>query len=161
MKRLVVGVAAAVLAGGGCGTDPVDAEGTYSVGITNRENGCNFANWTVGAMTSGVQVVVTQTGTSANADVQGGAGFVLDVALGSSVFSGRVDGAKLDLIIEGIRPNTSGNCTYTYDARLFATLTGDALAGRIEYSAAHNNHSDCSAVECTSRQDFSGSRPPR
>lgn len=146
----------------GCGgSDPVDAEGTFSIGLTNRENACNFSNWTVGAMTSGVSVVITQNGSTAIAEVQGLAGGYLDIAIGSSTFSGTVDGNSLDMTIQGTRSNTMGNCTFTYDATLTANLIGDALNGSIAYTAAHNNHSDCAAVECVSTQDFSGSRPPR
>ncbi len=161
MKRLMGSlVCLAVWAGCG-GDDPVDVEGTYSVGITNRDNGCQFANWTVGATSSGISVVVTQNGGAAVAEVQGGAAFVLNVALGGSTFSGDVDGNHVDMTIEGTRPNTTGNCTYTYDARMTANLVGDALMGTIAYTAAHNGHTDCAAIECVSNQDFSGSRPPR
>lgn len=146
----------------GCGgSDPVDVEGTYSVGLTNRDNGCAFQNWDDGAMTPGIGVVVTQDGAQATADVQGGAGFVLDVAIGGHLFEGEVDGSHLDLTIMGTRANTQGNCTFTYDATLSANLIGDALMGTISYTAAHNNHSDCAAIECVSTQEFSGSRPPR
>jgi hypothetical protein len=157
MKRLL-GIAVLV----GCGgSDPVDAEGTYSVGITNRENGCNFSSWTVGEMTSGIPVVITQNGSAAIAEVQGLAAIALDLRLGSHSFSGDVDGNHLDLLLAGTRSMTTGNCTYTYDGRIDANLIGDALSGNIYYTSAGNGHSDCAALECTSRQEFSGSRPPR
>jgi hypothetical protein len=159
MKRLLLVLPLVVAACGG--DDPVDAEGTFSVGLTKRENGCNFQNWTVGDMTSGVTVVITQNGTSAIAEVQGFAGGYLDIAFGSSTFSGNVDGDSLDLFLAGTRPQTSGNCTYTYDGRIRATLTGDALNGSLTYSSNGNDNTDCAAIVCDSVQDFSGSRPPK
>jgi hypothetical protein len=158
MKRLLwvlLGVIAA------CGGDPVDAEGTYAVGLTNRENGCNFDNWTVGQQTSGIEVVITQNGESAIAEVKGGAGLYLSFAFGSNTFSGSVDGSDLDLFLAGTRAQTSGNCTYTYDGRIVATLTGNALNGTLTYSSNGNNNSDCAAIVCDSVQEFSGSRPPK
>lgn len=159
MKRLS-GSLVCLAAWAGCGGDPVDVQGMYSVGVTNRDNGCEFQNWTDGGMTSGVTVAITQDGATATAEVQGFAGGVLDVALGQSTFSGDVEGNYLDMSIQGTRSNTSGNCTFTYDAQLTANLIGDALMGSIVYTPAHNGHSDCAMVECTSTQEFSGSRPP-
>jgi len=161
MKRLsflTLGVLAVAACGGG---DPVDVEGTYSVGLTKRENGCDFQNWTVGEQTSGVTVVITQNDVNAIAEVQGGAGALLDFAFGSNTFSGDVDGDKLHLFLAGTRPQTSGNCTYTYDGRIRATLVGDALNGSLTYSSNGNDNTDCAAIVCDSVQDFSGSRPPK
>lgn len=155
MKRLLL-----VLVVAACGTDPVDAEGTYSVGVTNRDDAC-MIGWTVGQQNSGVTVVITQSGDSAVADVQGGAGFYVSLVVGTNTFSGKVNGASLDLYAAGTHPKTTGNCTYTIDGRINATLTGDALQGTISYVANTNSNSDCAAVQCTSSQDFSGSRPPR
>lgn len=156
MKRLLLVVLVAA-----CGSDPVDVEGTYSVGLTNRANGCNFQNWTVGAMTSGVSVVITQNGANAIAEVQGIAGGYLSFAFGSSTFSGDVDENTLDLFLAGTRPQQSGNCTYTYDGTIHATLVGDALNGSLTYSSNGNDNTDCAAIVCDSVQDFAGSRPPK
>jgi hypothetical protein len=156
MKRLVL----IALLGACSGCDPVDAEGTYSVGISYRDDACQFG-WTVGQMSSGVEVVITQNGDSAIAEVKGLAGGYLSLALGSATFSGNVDGNELDLFVTGTKPQTKGNCTFTYDGHIAATLTGDALQGTLSYVANTNTASDCAAVACTSKQDFSGSRPPR
>lgn len=157
MKRLVMLVG---LLGACGGSEPVDAEGTYSVGITNREDGCKLG-WTVGQMSSGVEVVITQNGTAAIAEVKGIAGGYLSFAFGSNSFSGDVDGDELNLFLTGTNPKTTGNCTFTYDGRIDATLTGDALQGTLSYVSNTNTASDCAAVMCISKQDFSGSRPPR
>ena len=145
-----------------CSTTPVDASGQYTIAVTNRDNGCTFSNYTVGAMSSGINVTIQQQASQANADVMGATAVLLDFALGSHTFSGAVDGSSLDLTIVGTRPTTTGNCTYTYNATIAASLNGDVLTGRIEYRAASNHNSDCGAIDgCLTYQDFNGTRPPR
>ncbi len=158
MKRLVViGLLAA------CSSDPVNVAGNYTVGVTSRDNGCNLGGWTVGQMTSGISVQITQTGGDATANVTGfGAAFGLDVLLGSHAFTGTVDGNSLDLKIMGTNAQQSGNCTFTYTGEIVATSNGDSLAGRINYTPATNGNSDCAAITgCVSFQEFNGSRPPQ
>jgi len=150
---------AAAACGGG---DPVDASGDYTVSLTNRENGCGFANWTVGATTTGVALLVTQTGAQASADVQDvGARLVLDGFLGGHVFTGTVSGSNLDLGITGTRALSQGACAYTIDAVIDANLNGDLLTGDLLYMAKTNLSVDCGALtNCTSRVEFNGTRPP-
>ncbi|MEO6774367.1 MAG: hypothetical protein ABI467_15330 [Kofleriaceae bacterium] len=146
----------------GCSNDPAPIAGDYTVGVTNRDNGCNFANWTVGNMTAGVDVKIAQSGASVTADVTGGVGAVLDVAFGASAFTGVIDGNQLDLTLEGTRVQQSGTCTYTYNGEILATANGDILTGRINYTPATNGNSDCAAVAgCLTYQEFNGSRPPQ
>lgn len=146
----------------GCSTPDAQVAGTYTVNVTNRDNGCNFANWTVGNQTSGVSVAITQSGTSVTANVTGGVGVVLDFAFGSSMFMGSVDGDALDLKLLSNKPQTSGNCTFTYDGEIAATSSGDILTGRINYTPATNGHPECVSIEgCITYQDFNGSRPPQ
>lgn len=155
LAGLVAGLAA-------CGGDPVDAEGTYTISVTNRENGCNFPNWTVGESAAGIQVVINQQDTNVNADVMGVTRIYLDAILGSHVFEGIVDGNDLDMIILGNQSTTMGNCTLTLDAQLLATLNGDVLTGRINYHYHGNNNPDCAPYDgCTSYQEMNGTRPPQ
>jgi hypothetical protein len=159
MKRLVLLVLVA-----GCGSDPVNTAGNYTVGVTNRDNGCMLANWTVGAMSSNIGVTITQSGTTATATITGATAIVLDLVLGSHAFTGTVDGEMLDLTLLGTRPQTTGNCTYTLDGEIVATSTGELITGRINYKAATNNHPDCTTMNiqgCVTFQDFNGSRPPQ
>lgn len=145
-----------------CTSDPVDAEGTYTVSVTNRENGCNFDNWTVGNSASNINAVINQEGTKAGVDVMGVTGAYLDLILGSHVFNGNVDGDEIDVTILGTRSAVTGNCTFTLDARLHATLDGDVLTGRIDYSKHGNGNSDCAPINgCITYQDMNGTRPPR
>ncbi len=145
-----------------CGSDdPVAAAGTYTIALTNRENGCNNANWTVGAMTSGVGVTITQNGGAASAEVQGAARLTLDVVLGNHIFTGEVHGNHLDLLITGTNSFSMGTCDYTIDAQIDATLDGDVLSGNIFYRARTDGAADCGALTgCASRQELLGNRPP-
>jgi hypothetical protein len=157
MKRLIllVGLAA-------CGSDPVDAEGMYSINVTSRANGCNFDGWTEGNTATNIPVTINQEGTSAGAEVTGLTGGYLDIILGSHVFDGTVDGDELDLKIAGTQSATTGNCTWTVDAQLLATLDGDVLTGRLNYSKNGNNNSDCAPLDgCVSYQDMNGARAPQ
>ena len=160
MKSLVH--AALILLAAGCSTTPADVAGTYTIALTNRDNGCNFQNYTVGAQSTGIPVTITQSGASATADVMGAAGVALDVSLGAHVYTGAVEGDGVNLKLQGTRAQTSGNCTYTYDSDIVATLVGDALSGQIRYTAATNGHTDCTTLQsCLTYQDFNGTRAPR
>jgi len=144
------------------GDDPVDAVGTYTVSLTNRENGCNLGTWTEGNMASGVGVVMTQNGAAVTADVQPGAARVaLDLALGGHLFTGEVDGDHLDLLITGTPMASMGTCDYTFNAQIDATLDGDVLEGNLYYRAQTDGASDCGTLTgCSSRQQLLGNRPP-
>ena len=87
----------------GCGSDPADVAGAFSISLTNRENGCALGNWTVGAQSQGVPVTITQSGATASADVAGLARVALDLALGNHVYQGDVDGNDIALKIIGSR----------------------------------------------------------
>jgi hypothetical protein len=157
MKRLLILAVVAI----GC-SDPVDAEGTYSLSVTNRDNGCNFANWTVGDSATGIKVAINQQGENANADVMDGTRAVLDFLLGGHVFNGKIDGNELDLVLLGTRSTTMGNCTLTVDAQMLAELNGDVLTGRFNYSYHGNGNSDCLPYDgCITYQDMNGTRPPQ
>ena len=155
-----------ILLGGllGCGSDPADVAGSYTIAIaiTNRDNGCMFANWTAGAQTTGVEVTITQSGDQASATIEGTAGAFFDLWLGSRTYTGTVDGDELRLELFGNRSQSAGNCAFTYNSRIVGTIDGDALSGKVEYTAATDNNPDCAALEaCLTYQDFNGTRPPQ
>jgi hypothetical protein len=147
-----------------CGSStPANVAGSYTIAVTNRDNGCKLQNWTVGDMASNIGVTVTQDGSTATATVNGVTGGYLTLALGSNVFTGNVDGDFLRLTLFGTRSQSSGNCTWTYNAVLGGTLTGDILQGSIDYEAKTNGNPDCTTMGitgCASSQDFNGTRPP-
>lgn len=155
MKRLGL---ALVLAA--CGGDDVNVAGSYTMQVTNGENGCMFASWTVGAQGQ-APVTITQEGSQVTATVMGFAAISLGVAVGSNVFTGTIDGDELDLAIIGDVALSQGSCAYTINAEIHATARGDSMSGRIEYRAATNNSSECGALTgCLTVQNFAGSRPP-
>ena len=155
MKRLLL----VLLAACGGGSD-ANVEGNYTMGVTNRENGCNFNGYTVGNQGM-VAVNITQNGSDASATVTGGGGFLLALVVGSNVYTGEVDGSDVDLAIIGTIGATMGNCAYTYNSEIHGKADGNSMSGRIEYRAVTNMNSDCGAITgCLTFQEFSGSRPP-
>lgn len=144
----------------GCG-GTANVAGNYSLAVTNQDNGCSFDNWTVGQMTNGVPLVVTQSGENATATLQGLVGAYVQAAFGSASFTGTVDGLALALKLFGTRNITMGSCSYTVNAEVAATINGDVLTGTIEYKPATNGSPECGAImACVSRQAFNGTRPP-
>jgi hypothetical protein len=71
MKSLVL--VAAILAGCGGHGDPVDAEGMWTVSLTNRANDCNVQSWNEGESAS-VTVSITQNGEAVLLDITGFSG---------------------------------------------------------------------------------------
>ena len=160
MNRLIWLIWLALL---GCSSSPAQVAGDYSIGLTDEDNGCMFANWTAGTMTSGITMTVTQQSADATAVVTGGGSeLVLDAVFGANTFTGSVDGDAIDLTLDGTNSNTTGNCTYTYNGVITATLATDTFTGKITYTGATNNNSDCATIQgCVSYQNFDGSRPPQ
>jgi hypothetical protein len=154
MKRLAL-LALAV----GCGTDPAQIAGTYTTALTNRDNGCNYGNWTVGGQASGIPVQFTQSDKSVSATVMGLAGGALSLAFGSNVFTGTIDGNNLDLTLTGNVGQNMGNCAYTRNAEIVGSYANNSITGSVRYTNVDNGNSDC-LKGCISLQDFAGSRPP-
>jgi hypothetical protein len=153
MKRYL-----ALLVAAACGSDPAQIAGTYTVELTNGADGCNYGS-TPGQQTSGVQVVFTQSGTSVTATVNGAAGGLLGLAIGSNIFMGAIDGDALDLTITGTTPHSTGNCAFTRNAAIVASYANNSINGVVNYTNADNHNSDC-LEGCVSVQNFAGSRPP-
>jgi len=145
-----------------CDSEPADVAGDYTIAITKRDNGCNFDNWTEGETDSNIPLVITREGSNVTGTVQGLTGGFLNAWLGSNVYAGEVDGNDLLMTIIGTRSATAGNCTYTFNSDIDATLDGDLLEGWVVYTAATNDNTDCSTIEgCVSRHQFNGTRPPQ
>jgi hypothetical protein len=138
-----------------------DVAGVYSVGITNEANTCPFDNWVVGKETPGIGLTITQDGQNVHGTLDGLSGAFFALAFGSANFDGTIKGNSLTLNNYGTRSQMMGNCSFTYNATVQGTQTGDSIAGTITYSAATNNNPDCDAVKCSASQKFSGSRPPK
>jgi hypothetical protein len=144
-----------------CGSDdsPANVVGTYSINTTNGESTCSF-EWAEGESATGVPVTFTQNGAAASATVGGVAAVALGLLVGTNQFDGSVQGRSLTLTAYGKIPRTSGNCTYTVNATIQATISGDTLEGTVTYAPAGNGNPDCDAVRCSAVQQFNGARPP-
>ena len=147
---------------GACGGEPADVSGEYSVALTYDANGCAIEGWTEGDSLSGIPVTIAQEGAEVSAEVGGLIAVFLDFGFGSNVYEGTVDGSSIDLDLFGTIPLQDGNCTYTINSSIDATLQGDSLVGEIRYTAATNDNPDCASVDgCVSVQRFNGNRPPQ
>ena len=148
-----------------CGTSDVptaDVSGKYTLSLTKKNNGCAFANWTVGETAQGVVLTVTQNANTVTGTFEGLAVVTLDLVLGTHVFTGTVLGSTADLQANGSRAASQGTCAYTIDAHITMALTGNAVNGSVVYTPKTNGSADCGVLNaCTSTQDISGSRPPK
>lgn len=147
-----------------CGTDdPADVAGNFTVAVTNRDNGCNLGNWTVGDSSAGIPVTIAQDGENVTATVMGLTGGGLTLALGSNMFSGKIVDDEMNLDLFGERPQMQNTCTFTYNAKIRGNVENDTIEGRVEYRAATTTPSnpDCADIQgCLSFQEFNGTRPP-
>ncbi len=120
--------------GGGAGADgdtPDDVAGSYMVTLTNGENDCTTMNdgWMVGAVTNDVPFLITQHGTSLEAEAMGATALGLALLTANYQFTGEVHGSHFKLTDQGTKPNTYGDCTYTIDVIVEGDLSGDDIAG--------------------------------
>jgi hypothetical protein len=151
---------------GGCGSGDsftpslADVAGNYTVAITNDASSCSF-DWEEGKVSTGIGLTITQDGKTVQATLDGVTGALFALLFGTAVFDGTVNGNALELTNYGERTAQQGNCSYTYNSIVKATQTGDAIQGTITYTTKTNGNPDCSAVECSASQRFSGSRPPK
>jgi hypothetical protein len=138
-----------------------DVAGTYTVAITNGASSCPFDNWVEGKETTGIGLTLTQDSSNVHGSLDGLTGTFFTLAFGSASFDGTVSGSNITLHNYGTRSQQKGNCSYTYNATVTGSQSGDNISGDITYSTATNGNPDCSAVQCSASQKFNGSRPPQ
>ena len=151
-----------VLAICSCGGDsPANVAGTYTLSLTVQQNACGILSGAVGDSSTGVQIIVTQTGSQTSGQVQGVAGALVTLAMGTDTFMGKIAGNSLDMSISGTMAGSSGTCAFTRNARLVADRSGDVLTGSVTYTFATNKTADCGTRDtCKDVQVFNGTRPP-
>ncbi|HJZ84244.1 MAG TPA: hypothetical protein VKN99_03695 [Polyangia bacterium] len=138
-----------------------NVSGQYSVNVTNGANGCNFADWSTGAMSSGIPLAITQNGSNVVATIGGLAGDWVNFVCGGRDLVGTVDKGTLQVGIACTKAQTQGTCTYRIVAQATATVSGDAIMGTIDYSTVTNNDPGCGTLQsCHNQQRFNGARPP-
>lgn len=159
-----LGVLAAFL--GGCGSDrPKNITGAYTIAVTYGMNECRLASWREqGESLSGIRLLLNQDldePTHVTGTVEGLWGGLLQLWLGSSVFSGTLRGDSLDLEIRGANPASFRSCAYTTNAQARAFVEGDVITGEVTYRHATNGAEDCDYRSwCVTEQSFNGTRPP-
>jgi hypothetical protein len=95
-----------------------------------------------------------------NGTLQGLAALALDAAIGTNQFDGTANGSSFDLIAHGKIMRAQGACMYELNAEIQGSISGDAISGTIQYAPATTNDPSCTSLQCTSTQDFNGTRPP-
>ncbi len=139
-----------------------DISGNYSVTVTDGQNGCGFANWTQGMMSTNIPFDITQSGAMASGTVGGLTGTLIAAVEGTATFTGTVNTLTFDLKLVGMRALSQGACAYTINAEAIGGINGDTISGGIDYSAQTNGASDCGVLTgCHSHQDFTGVRAPK
>jgi hypothetical protein len=157
---LLIAVCAAC-SGSSTSGPPADLSGKYSVSVTNTDNSCNYANWTIGQTAQNVAFDVTQTDANASGTVQGLAGGYFTL-LGIGALQGTVTGSDVVMSATGTTSIKKGTCAYFVKATASFSLTGNTINGTMTYSNETNKSADCGALEtCTSQQSIAGSRPPK
>jgi hypothetical protein len=144
---------------GAAACSDADVAGVYTAQLTNRSDGCSLG------LTSGENAMasftVTQSGGDVTLVVEGIASLFVRSQLGTSAFTGGVDGDDVSLQVIGTAPLAAGDCKYTVNAKIKASQDGDAMSGRVEYRAATNDHADCGTrTGCLTVQEFNATRPP-
>jgi hypothetical protein len=158
-RRVWIAWIALVCAAAAAACSDANVAGDYNAQITNGNDGCSLG-LTPGT-NAAADFTVTQSGSDVTLEVEGLAGLFLASQVGAAVLTGSVDGDELDVERQGTLKKTSMSCEYTVNARIQATLEGDAMRGRVEYRAATNGHADCGSREsCVTVQDFNATRPP-
>lgn len=134
--------------------------GEYTVAVTNADNGCMLDNWEVGKSSSGIPFSIMQQDSNLNGKIEGAAGLVLQVAIGTNMFGGKASDETFDLTAYGTIPRTLGTCNFELNAEIQGTISGDLISGTIKYAPATSNDPACASLQCSSTQNFNGTRPP-
>jgi hypothetical protein len=144
----------------GCSSDAVkhepypDVSGYYFAQLESGPSTCPGDDWTPGE-TFPIDIMLTQHALVLTVEVLYST--TLGSLVGAHTFPGMLDTLQLEGSLEGDKPQTSGACTYTFDATLAATVSVNTLSGSITYAA----QTDCAPVAgCTRVQNLTGERNP-
>jgi hypothetical protein len=156
------GAAGSAGTAGTTGETPENVAGDYTVGLTNVHNTCPTMaeSWTDGAMTEGVDFLITQKGVTISAETMGNPALYFLLLLGSNEFTGEIHGSHFVLTNHGTKEYTYDACSYTIDAVVEGDLEGDSIAGTLTYTPIIKASPDCEGYTCAAEQTFTGVRPP-
>jgi hypothetical protein len=154
-----------VICTAGCSSDPnfgssANLAGSYTVSVTNADNGCMIQNWEVGKSTSDIPFLIEQQDKNLNGTLQGLAGAALFLSIGTNMFAGTATGSEFDITAHGTTMQMQGACMYELNAEIEGSISGDLISGRIKYAPATSNDPACASLQCSSTQNFNGTRPP-
>jgi hypothetical protein len=149
----------------GCSSDSSfqaspNVAGSYTVSVTDADNGCSLDNWDAGKSTSDIPFTIDQQAANLNGTLQGLAGVALNLAIGTNMFDGTATGDDFDLTAYGKIMHTQGTCMFELNAEIRGSISGDLISGTITYAPATSNDPACASLQCTSTQNFNGTRPP-
>lgn len=146
----------------GCGS--LDFTGDYSVNTANGPDECGYPDWDETATAENIPIQIRQSDEdgTAQVEVMGLAGVLLNATAGSNVFNGSVGGNTIEATLIGERAANEGGCSYTTTTDLRATLDGDFLEGTLTLRPLTNMHPDCGALAACDGNvvAFNGLRPP-
>jgi len=149
----------------GCSSDSSfkaapDLAGSYTVSVTNGDNGCMIEKWEVGKSTTDIPFLIEQQGTSLTGTLTGLAGLALGLSIGTNKFVGSANDDDFDITAYGSVKHTQDACMYELNAQIQGAISGDAISGTITYAPATSNDPACASLQCSSTQNFNGTRPP-
>jgi hypothetical protein len=149
----------------GCSSDSnfqasANVAGNYTVSVTDADNGCMIDSWQTGKSATGIPFVITQEDKDLNGTLQGLSGIALGLSIGTNMFTGTANGSDFALTAYGTISHSQGNCAYTLNAEISGSISGDAISGTIKYAPATSTNPDCASLQCSSIQNFDGTRPP-
>jgi hypothetical protein len=154
-----------LLGAAGCSSDSSfkaspDIGGSYTVSVTDADNGCMIDSWVAGKSTSDIPFVIEQQSTNVTGSLQGLAGLALAVSIGTAMFQGTTTSDDFDMTAYGTTAHTQGSCMFKLNAEIKGSISGDLISGTITYAPATTNDPACASIQCTSTQTFNGTRPP-
>ena len=153
---LALVAAVAACSGNDGGVPPADVAGSYTLTVTDGQNGCNVQNFTTNASQTGIGVAITQDGSNVSATVTSASGLVLMFSAGDTL-AGTIEGSEASLSSSSSR--MQGNCAYSTTATANMKFLGNQVQGTILYTDTGNGSADCGVLQqCTSTQTMSGSR---
>ena len=143
-----------------CSSAPTNFAGTYSLTTTENANACNFPNWTPGSSSSGIPATFTQDGTTAQLNIQGAWGVIINAYVGTSSFQGSVSGNTFTSEYLGSKSAAQGACTYTANISISSSLDGNnVLSGTLTITPVTNKDPSCGVLDtCSNNETVSGAR---
>ena len=165
---LLLGVVASVGCGGSGGNGgnengdpgpPAQVAGDYDVTLRNVSNGCGFGDWEDGGTTTDIGMGLTQNESAVEGRLQGLAGTLVALLIGTADFSGTVSGDHVELVAYSAYTSHVDACIQSLVVTMGGDVSGNVWSGELEYTYVDNGAPDCEQLaDCVSRQSFDAVR---